>query len=199
MAELRARQDHITHMADRPVKRTRGCKWAEDAVHAIASASLTSQSSQALGSKFWDSEQHRYPWFSTLTARAQQNIFSAESRPDVITAVGQGAEVTIDVPQSLGRQHPVINGTGTILPVGEIWLIRRRRLLSAVEKLRVQKIFPPHHRILQLPAWIGLVHDLAGNAFHTSVRCLLMWFITLVGVCACSLIPQRPHIVVFSV
>lgn len=73
-----------------------------------------------------------------------------------------------DISQSLKRLHSTLNGSQCVLPVGDLWLVRRRRLVTAVEKLRLQKIFPPHDRLTALGDWIPLTHSLAGNAFHSS-------------------------------
>ncbi len=175
-AELHHRLGQAAKLQDRAAKRLKSAadhKWAIEAVTAAASSSLHTVKDYVnpLGSAFWQSDaQFNFPWFATLSERAQQNIYNMEGKPAVQQALLDGHEVTGDVSQSFKRVHPIIGGSGTVLPGGDIWLLKRKRLVTAFEKLRLQKIYPPYHLVTSLPDYTALVHSLAGNAFHTSVR-----------------------------
>lgn len=124
----------------------------------------------SLASTFWTTEkQIMYPWFGTLTQRAQQNVFALESSEQYRKAHEEGGEAIGDISQSLKRMFIQSSCVGCVLPVGDLWLSRRKRLICAIEKLRLQKIFVDHDKLVSLADWVPLAHSLAGNAFHTSV------------------------------
>lgn len=143
-------------------------KWESDVVSNSLNASIFSSS--AMSRSVWDGDMaFLCKWFNTLSDRQIANLKIAEA---AITTDDAGmSEFIIDLSQSLKHQHVTCNRSPCIVPVAELWLIKKKRLVPSVEKLRLQGVYVKNPNRFKP----SLLSDLAGNSFSTTAFRVAFW------------------------
>ena len=111
----------------------------------------------------WDSaEAFLHPWYGVLSERQCSNLKLAEVSKRRELQLGH--EVVTDLSQSLSHQTITVDTCPCVIPVAEFWLLRRRRIMSGAEKLRMQNVFINFKNDSSSALW----SDLAGNAYSST-------------------------------